>query len=126
MYTDQCLLKLILYVGAIGLGNGFFNSMNLTAGVSHLECTGDEDTLNECNMMSISDEYPCEHHAGVICRGMYIVHEIVSTLFNIMTEVFLHNRIIHEILAVWVCVCVCVCVCDHNMCSVNRARYTDE
>ena len=59
-------------VGAISLGSGFFNSPSLTASVTHVECTGEERTLRECELTGITDDYPCEHHAGVICRGKCI------------------------------------------------------
>ena len=46
--------------------------MNINAGVTHVRCTGDEATLDECEMTSIDDDYDCEHHAGVIFRGIYL------------------------------------------------------
>ena len=57
-----------MIAGAIGLGSGFFNSMDLVAGVSEVQCTGDESSLDECVMTAI-DGTECEHHAGVLCRG---------------------------------------------------------
>ena len=57
------------FIGAISLGSGLFNSMSLEAGVTHIMCNGSENTLRECELMGISDDYPCEHHAGVLCRG---------------------------------------------------------
>ena len=60
----------VLAPGAIGLGSGLFPSQETRAGVSRVQCTGEEATLRECEMTSVDELYDCEHHAGVICRGM--------------------------------------------------------
>ena len=57
-------------IGAIGLGNGFFDNRDVVAGVSNVQCTGDEISLSECNMTDI-DGSQCSHYAGVLCRGEY-------------------------------------------------------
>ena len=56
--------------GAIGLGSGLFPGEGISAGISQVQCTGEESALSECEMTTTDELYECEHHAGVICRGM--------------------------------------------------------
>jgi hypothetical protein len=57
--------------GAIGLGSGFFNGQGLDVGVTRVRCAGTETLLDQCELDSFDETTDtCEHHAGVICRGL--------------------------------------------------------
>ena len=60
----------VLVPGAIGLGSGLFLSEGISAGISQVQCAGEEAALGQCDMITTDELYDCEHHAGVICRGM--------------------------------------------------------
>ena len=69
MYKSGYSLSLNFFTGAIALGSGLFRSEQLTAGVTRINCTGEEMALNECGLESIPVSGSCVQDAEVICRG---------------------------------------------------------
>ena len=59
----------IFLTGAIAFGSGLFRSEQLTAGVTRVNCSGEEMALSECKLQNIPILGSCEQDAEVICRG---------------------------------------------------------
>ena len=74
----------MFYAGAIAIGSGFFGNGLVTAGVTGVECTGEETVLSECELEHIPMSGICDQDAEIICRGngalFLVVHLLVIFL----------------------------------------------